>query len=107
MSTVKVKGRNLNVSEHFKLSAFLLNWEMILLYLLIGINLLGILIDPQMFLRSEVITSMIQSGMDKAILALGMYTLLGQGDRDMSAGGLVLLISVVVGLLYGAGVPIV
>ena len=44
--------------------------------------------------------------MDKAILALGMYTLLGQGDRDMSCGGLVILVAAVIGLLYGKGVNI-
>lgn len=99
--------RQLNVKEKFKLSEFLVKWEMILLYILVGIILLGLIIRPDLFTDPATISAMIQSGMAQGILALGMYTLLGQGDRDMSCGGLVILVSAIVGLMYGAGVPTV
>ena len=98
--------RGLNVKEHLDWKKVLTSWEMILLYLLVGIMSIGMILRPDLFVKREVLTAMIQSGMDEAILALGMYTLLGQGDRDMSCGGLVILIAVTIGMLYGAGLPI-
>ena len=99
--------RSLNVKEKFRLAEFLAKWEMILLYLLLGILGLGMAMRPDLFTDPNTVAALIQSGMAQGILALGMYTLLGQGDRDMSCGGLVILVSTIVGLLYGAGVNIV
>ena len=100
-------SRQLNVREYRGIRTFFGKWEMILLYILIGINLVGVCLKPKLFLSPTVIAMMVQSGMDKAVLSLGMYTLLGQGDRDMSCGGLILLLSMIIGLLYEAGVPFV
>ena len=106
MEQTNTKTRELNVKEKFSLVKLLATWEMILFGLLIGILLVGLIIRPDLFTVANTYAAIIQSGMDKAILALGMYTLLGQGDRDMSCGGLVILVAAVIGILYGKGVNI-
>lgn len=100
-----IATNSLNVKEEFKLSRFLLQWEMILVYLLIVVNVIVMILKPNLYFAKGTIPSMIQAGMDISFMSLGMYVLLGQGDRDISIGGLILLVSMIIGILYGLGIP--
>ena len=97
--------KELNVGKKFSAKEFLLRWEMILLYMVILINVFVMCMRPNLYFAKGTVTSMLQAGMDLSFMGLGMYVLLGQGDRDISVGGLLLLVSMVIGLSYGAGLP--
>jgi len=99
--------KDLNVAKKFSVREFLFRWEMILLYMVILINIFVMCLRPNLYFANGTVTSMLQAGMDLSFMGLGMYVLLGQGDRDISVGGLLLLVSMVIGLAYGAGIPAV
>ena len=98
-------AQQLQGKRTFSPAALFLSWEMILLYLLLAVNVLVMALRPNLYFERGIIPSMIQAGMDMSFMSLGMYVLLGQGDRDISIGGLLLLVSMVIGLAYGQGIP--
>ena len=61
----------MNEKKKWKLTGFLVQWEMILIYLLLLINILLMLARPNLYFASGTITSIIQSGMDLCPLVLG------------------------------------
>ena len=98
-------AQQLQGKRTFSPAALFLSWEMILLYLLLAVTVLVMALRPNLYFERGIIPSMIQAGMDMSFMSLGMYVLLGQGDRDISIGGLLLLVSMVIGLAYGQGIP--
>lgn len=93
---------DLRVKEKFNLKKFLLSWEMILVYVLILINIILMIIKPNVFFSKGTITAIIRSGMDLSIMVLGMVFILLLGEIDVSVGSIMILSCTVMGEIYNA-----
>lgn len=100
-----VPVRDLAVKEKFKLSRFLVKWEMILVYILILINVALMIMRPGLYFSNGTIQAIIQSGMDLSPLVLGMIFILMLGDIDVSVAATMILSAMVTGLTMDAGLP--
>lgn len=103
----KVPVRDLTVKEKFKLSKFLVKWEMILVYILILINIALMVSRPGIYFAPGTIQSIIQSGMDLSPLVLGMIFVLMLGDIDVSVAANMIFSAMVTGLSMDAGLPMI
>ena len=101
----KVPVRDLTVKEKFKLSKFLVKWEMILIYVLVLINIVLMSTRADLYFSPGTIQSIIQSGMDLSPLVLGMIFILMLGDIDVSVAAIMILSSMVTGLCMDNGMP--
>lgn len=72
--------RDLSVKQGFKISRFLVSWEMVLVYILILINLVLMISRTNLYFSQGTIQSIIQSGMDVCPLVLGMIFILMLGE---------------------------
>ena len=97
----------MNEKKKWKLTGFLVQWEMILIYLLFLINILLMLARPNLYFASGTITSIIQSGMDLCPLVLGMALVMMMGEIDVSCAANMIFCSMTTGLLMDRGVPAV
>lgn len=104
MSSTGVQTRDLKVKNEFKLSRFLVKWEMILIYILVAINIVLMIIKPNYYFAAGTITSIIESGMDLSFMVLGMIFILMLGDIDVSIAAIMITCGMVMGLLINAGV---
>ncbi len=104
-STTKAPVYNLTVKDKFDLSKFLVQWEMILVYILILINLVLMITKSNLYFAPGTIQSIIQSGMDLSPLVLGMIFVLMLGDIDVSVASIMIMSSMVTGLTFDAGLP--
>lgn len=100
-----VPVRDLTVKQGFKLSKFLVSWEMILVYILIIINLVLMMKKANLYFSPGTIQAIIQSGMDVCPLVLGMIFILMLGDIDVSVASTMIFSSMVTGLCCSAGMP--
>ena len=96
--------RDLTVKEGFKLSKFLVKWEMILVYILIILNLVLIVFRSDLYFQSGTIQSIINSGLDVSPMVLGMVFILLLGDIDVSVAAQMILGGMVTGLLMDKGI---
>ncbi len=96
---------NLIVKDKFNLSKFLVQWEMILVYILILINVVLMATKGNLYFTPGTIESIIQSGMDLSPLVLGMILVLMAGDIDVSVASIMIMSSMVTGLFMEAGIP--
>ncbi len=99
--------RDLVVKKERKLSEFLLQWEMILIYIFIAVNIMLIVARPDLYFKAGTISSMIQSGLDICPLVLGMSLVMILGDVDVSCSATMIFSAMVTGLLMDAGAPAV
>lgn len=106
-SSVNTPVNNLTVKDKFVLSKFLVQWEMILVYLLVLINVMLITTKSNLYFAPGTIQSIIQSGMDLSPLVLGMIFVLMVGDIDVSVASTMIVSAMVTGLAVDAGVPTV
>ena len=102
-----VPVRDLSIKQGFKLSKFLVSWEMVLVYILILINIVLIAMKPNLYFASGTIQSIIQSGLDVSPLVLGMILILMIGDIDVSAASTMIFASMATGLCMDAGMPMI
>ncbi|WP_251389602.1 ABC transporter permease [Mediterraneibacter agrestimuris] len=100
-----VPVRDLSVKQGFKLSKFLVSWEMVLIYILILINLVLIATRTNLYFAPGTIQAIIQSGMDVCPLVLGMILILMLGDIDVSVASTMIFASMVTGLCCQSGMP--
>lgn len=100
----KAVVRDLTVKEKFKLSKFLVKWEMMLIYILILINLVLAVSRPELYFNIGTIQSVIQSGLDLSPMVMGMVFVLMLGDIDVSIASTMVLSGMTTGLLYQNGV---
>lgn len=100
-----VPVRDLTIKQGFKLSKFLVSWEMVLVYILIAINIVLIATRSNLYFSPGTIQSIIQSGMDVCPLVLGMILILMLGDIDVSAAATMIFASMATGLCCDAGMP--
>lgn len=103
----KVPVRDLVAKEKFKLSKFLVRWEMILVYILVAINVVLIVQRPGLYFSPGTIQAIIQSGMDLSMLVLGMIFVLMLGDIDVSCAATMIFSAMITGLCMDAGIPAV
>ena len=59
-----VPVRDLSVKQGFKLSKFLVSWEMVLIYILLLINVVLMVSRTNLYFSPGTIQAIIQSGMD-------------------------------------------
>lgn len=97
--------RDLTVKEGFKLSKFLVKWEMILVYIMVLINVILAISRPDLYFQSGTVQSMINAGLDVSPMVLGMVFILLLGDIDVSVAAQMILGGMVTGLLMDKGVP--
>ncbi|MCI5699127.1 MAG: ABC transporter permease [Lachnospiraceae bacterium] len=102
-----VPVRDLTIKQGFKLSKFLVSWEMVLVYILLLINVVLIVAKPNLYFSNGTIQSIIQSGMDVCPLVLGMILILMLGDIDVSAASTMIFASMVTGLCCDTGMPVI
>lgn len=102
---VKAPVRDLTAKEQFKLSKFLVKWEMMLIYILIIINVALIISRPSIYFSHGTIQAIIESGMDLSMLVLGMIFILMLGDIDVSCASTMIFAAMVTGLMMDAGIP--
>lgn len=100
-----VPVRDLSVKQGFKLSKFLVSWEMVLVYILILINLVLMATRTNLYFAPGTIQAIIQSGMDVCPLVLGMILILMLGDIDVSVAATMIFASMVTGLCCQSGMP--
>ncbi|MBE6823371.1 MAG: ABC transporter permease [Ruminococcaceae bacterium] len=103
MSSVNTPSHSLTVKKEFKLSSFLVKWEMILVYILVLINVILMIAKPNYYFAANTIPSIIQSGMDLSCMVLGMIFILLLGDIDVSVASIMVVCGMVMGLLKDAG----
>ncbi len=106
-NSINTPERSLVVKDKFVLSKFLVQWEMILFYILILINVSLIATKGNLYFAPGTIQSIIQSGMDLSPLVLGMIFVLMLGDIDVSVAATMIVSAMVTGLTMDAGIPAV
>lgn len=97
--------RDLSVKQKFKLSRFLVSWEMVLVYILLLVNLVLMVQKTNLYFSQGTIQAIIQSGMDVCPLVLGMIFILMLGDIDVSIASTMIFASMATGLCFSAGMP--
>ncbi len=103
-----VPVRDLTIKQGFKLSKFLVSWEMVLFYILLLINVVLMTMKPNLYFAAGTVQSIIQSGMDVCPIVLGMILILMLGDIDNSAASTMIFASMATGLCMDAGLgPVV
>ena len=102
-----VPVRDLTIKQGFKLSKFLVSWEMVLVYILVLINVVLMSMKPNLYFAAGTIQSIIQAGMDVCPLGLGMILILMLGDIDVSAASTMIFASMATGLCMDAGMPMI
>ena len=100
-----VPVRDLSVKQGFKLSKFLVSWEMVLIYILLLINVVLMVSRTNLYFSPGTIQAIIQSGMDVCPLVLGMILILMLGDIDVSVASTMIFASMATGLCCQAGMP--
>ena len=102
-----VPVRDLTIKQGFKLSKFLVSWEMVLVYILLLINVVLMAMKPNLYFAAGTVLSIIQAGMDVCPLVLGMILILMLGDIDVSAASTMIFASMATGLCMDAGMPMI
>lgn len=97
--------RDLSITQGFRLSRFLVSWEMVLVYILLLINVVLMLKKSNLYFSSGTLQAIIQSGMDVCPLVLGMIFILMLGDIDVSVAATMIFAAMVTGLCCSAGMP--
>ena len=100
-----VPVRDLSVKQGFKLSKFLVSWEMVLIYILLLINVVLMVSRTNLYFSPGTIQAIIQSGMDVCPLVLGMILILMLGDIDVSVASTMIFASMATGLCCQMGMP--
>ncbi len=106
-NSTKAPAYNLTVKDKFDIRKFLVQWEMMLVYILVLINVVLMLTKSNLFFAPGTIQSIIQSGMDLSPLVLGMIFVLMIGDIDVSVASIMIMASMATGLSMDAGLPII
>ena len=102
-----VPVRDLTIKQGFKLSKFLVSWEMVLVYISLLINVVLMAMKPNLYFAAGTVQSIIQAGMDVCPLVLGMILILMLGDIDVSAASTMIFASMATGLCMDAGMPMI
>ena len=91
--------------REFSLKRFFLQWEWMLVALLIIINVVNIVSVGSSYGNYSSIMGALRDFMDKAILVFPMMMIILLGDIDVSVGSTIALCATVMGTLFTKGVP--
>jgi rhamnose transport system permease protein len=95
---------NIQTEKKFSLQTFFFQWEWLLLLIFVMINIINAHLSPY-YLNTFTLLDATMGFLDKAFIALPMAFVIIFGDIDISVGSTVALSSVVMAVLYNAGVP--
>ncbi|MDR2073052.1 MAG: ABC transporter permease [Spirochaetaceae bacterium] len=87
-----------------RLKNFLFQWEWLLVAVFIVVNIINSLLSPY-YLDSNTFLNTPRSFLDKAFIVLPMMLVIILGNIDISVGSIVALTSVLMAVLYNAGLP--
>lgn len=87
-----------------KIGRFFMRWEMLLVYLLIVLNLVLLIMRPDLYLKPGTLASMIQSGLNICPLVLGMSLIMMMGDVDVSCTANMVVCAYVTGKMMESGI---
>lgn len=102
MSAANISTRDLTVHRNFRLGKFLVQWEMVLVYLLLFIN---VILAISGNFSGSTLSTIIQSGMDLAFMVPGMIFILLLGDIDVSVAAIMVVAGMTMGYAKQAGMP--
>ncbi|ADQ06405.1 inner-membrane translocator [Caldicellulosiruptor hydrothermalis 108] len=94
---------NLNSTS---LKSILYRWEIVLIILLVVVNIINSSISPY-YLNARNLLDATTTFLDKAFIVFPMIMVLILGEIDISVGSIVALSSVIMGVLYKSGIPMV
>lgn len=95
------------LTKRQKAGRFFLRWEMLLIYLLIVLNLVLLIMRPDLYLKPGTLASMIQSGLNICPLVLGMSLIMMMGDVDVSCTANMVVCAYMTGKMMESGVSAV
>jgi len=96
--------RTIEHTQSFSWKRFFLQWEWMLVALLIIIFMMNSSISPY-FLNTQSILDSTMTFLDKAFIVFPMVMIMIMREIDISVGSTVALSSVVMATAYGAGLP--
>ncbi|PUU91701.1 MAG: rhamnose transport system permease protein [Halanaerobium sp.] len=102
MNTNQNTGHQIQAEKEFDLMDFFFQWEWLLVVIFIIINIMNSQLSPY-YLNPYTLLDATMSFLDKAFIALPMAFVIIFGDIDISVGSTVALSSVVMAVLYNAG----
>lgn len=95
-------NRKIQSEKEFNLKDFFLQWEWLLLLIFIAIHIMNSQLSPY-YLNTYTLLDATMTFLDKAFIALSMTFVIIFGDIDISVGSTVALSSVIMAVLYNAG----
>ncbi|MCZ8519796.1 MULTISPECIES: ABC transporter permease [Paenibacillus] len=101
---MEAQARGLQGRREFSLKSFFLQWEWLLVVILIAVNIINANLSPY-YLNYESLRDATMSFLDKAFIVLPMVLVMILGDIDISVASTVALTSVVMADLYHLGLP--
>ncbi|AEI45700.1 ABC transporter permease [Paenibacillus mucilaginosus] len=101
---MEAQARGLQGRREFSLKNFFLQWEWLLVVILIAINIINANLSPY-YLNYESLRDATMSFLDKAFIVLPMVLVMILGDIDISVASTVALTSVIMADLYHLGLP--
>lgn len=96
--------RIIEANRPFSAKRFLLQWEWMLVIMLLIVNIINISISPNYADANNIMNAM-RDFLDKAIIVFPMAFIIMLGEIDISVASTMALSSVIMGLSYKAGVP--
>ncbi len=96
--------RDILMRREFSLKSFFLQWEWLLVLILIIINVINSNISPY-YLDANNLLSAAMTFLDKAFIVLPMVFIIILGDIDISVASTVALSSVIMAVSFNAGLP--
>jgi rhamnose transport system permease protein len=96
--------RILTIEKPWSWKRFFFQWEWLLVIIFLLVNVLNSLLSPW-YLSSNTFLSAPMNFLDKAFIVLPMMLVIILGNIDISVGSIVALTSVLMALIYNAGIP--
>jgi rhamnose transport system permease protein len=96
--------RTLTIDKPWSWKRFFFQWEWLLVVIFILVNVLNSFLSPW-YLSANTFLSAPMNFLDKAFIVLPMMLVIILGNIDISVGSIVALTSVLMAVIYNAGVP--
>ncbi|GHV79593.1 branched-chain amino acid ABC transporter permease [Spirochaetia bacterium] len=96
--------RTISIEKPWDWKKFFFQWEWLLVLIFIGINIINSFISPY-YLNTTTFLSGPMNFLDKAFIVLPMMLVIILGNIDISVGSIVAFTSVMMAVLFNAGLP--
>lgn len=104
MSESALSKRTLTLEKPWSWKRFFFQWEWLLVIIFVLVNVLNSLLSPW-YLSANTFLSAPMNFLDKAFIVLPMMLVIILGNIDISVGSIVALTSVLMAVIYNAGIP--